>query len=136
MKRINLMAGLGLAVFLSTGVLAYGQNKTSDNSMVVEATFKGTIHVGKSTSYILNVGEETGDFAAFCFAKRSAVGRSIMANCKNGQVCRIVGKVDQGAACKVDSKTRSVLSGTGRMLSVRSARPVTQTRHHKRKSHA
>jgi hypothetical protein len=73
------------------------------------------------------VGEESGDFAAFCFANDSAAGRAISAACQDGDTCEFTGTVDQGIECKVDRETRKVLSASGRILSVKSAKSLSST---------
>jgi hypothetical protein len=111
------------AVFLSAGA-ASGQ-RGNDNSLVTMGTFKGTLHVGKTESYLVNVGQESGDFAAFCFANVSAAGRAILARCKTGDSCQFSGKVDQSKTCKVDAATQKVLSGSGRVLTASSVRSIS-----------
>ncbi len=64
-------------------------------------TFKGALNVGKTISSILYVGEESGDYAAFCFANNSAVGRQILKTCKNGAQCEFTGDIDYEKACAV-----------------------------------
>ncbi len=64
-------------------------------------TFKGQLNVGKTVSSILYVGEESGDYAAFCFMNTSAVGRQILKTCKNGAQCEFTGEIDYEKACQV-----------------------------------
>ncbi|MEO7539129.1 MAG: hypothetical protein ABIV21_03835 [Pyrinomonadaceae bacterium] len=97
------------------------------DSLIVKGTFKGTLHIGKTSSYLLYVGEESGDFAAFCFTNSSKAGRKLLASCGRG-VCEFKGTVDQGATCKVDAATQRVLSGSGRVLSVTSARVIAASK--------
>ena len=117
MKNNLLKAALACVVF---GAAAICPAQTAETM-----TFKGTVKVGKSVSYILYVGEETGDYAAFCFAKNSAIGRRILAACKNGEVCQFTAKVNQETECKVDRATQKVLSGSGKIVSIASVKPVS-----------
>ena len=100
------------------------RTKRAADSLVTEGTFKGTLRAGKADSYMVYVGEESGDFAAFCFANASEAGRAILAACRDGDTCEFNGKVDQGVECKVDKETQKVLSAGGRILSVTSAKPL------------
>jgi hypothetical protein len=93
-----------------------------DNSLITSGTFKGTLHTGKTESYLVYVGEQSGDFAAFCFANASAAGKSVLAKCTDGATCQFAGKVDQGKTCKVDAETQKVLSGSGRILTAASVK--------------
>ena len=106
------------------------QSKRADDSLVTDGTFKGTLHAGKADSYMVYVGEESGDFAAFCFANDSEAGRAILAACKDGETCEFTGKVDQGIECKVDKETQEVLSASGRILSVKSAKSLSSASGH------
>jgi len=63
-------------------------------------TYKGALQTGKTESVILYVGEETGDYAAFCFTNKSAVGRAVLAACKNGGQCEFTGEIGDGE-CQV-----------------------------------
>jgi hypothetical protein len=119
--KLNLSKTLILA-FVLIGANALAASAQAD-SMTVDGTFKGTLHVGKTSSYLLYVGEESGDFAAFCFTNASKAGRKILASCKRGE-CEFKGTVDQGASCKVDAATQKILSGSGRVVSVTSARSL------------
>jgi hypothetical protein len=101
------------------------QSKRADASLVTDGTFKGTLHAGKAESYMVYVGEQSGDLAAFCFANDSEAGRAILAACKDGETCEFTGKVDQGQECKVDKETQKVLSGSGRVLSVTSVKSLS-----------
>ena len=125
MKRGISKAAAAAFVVLAASAVCAAQSGGGDQSLVTEGTFKGSLSVGKTDSYILHVGQESGDFAALCFPNRSEVGRAILAACKKGAVCEFKGAVDQGAECKkVDKATRAVLSGSGKILSVESVRAV------------
>lgn len=120
--KLNLSIAALLAALIVFGLSAVTSAQTSgDKSLITSGTFRGTLHVGETASYLVMVGRESGDFAAFCFSNASAAGRTILASCKSGN-CEFTGKVDQGAECKVDAETQAVLSGSGKVLSVRSAR--------------
>lgn len=112
-------------IILCAAATCPAQSDKADDSLVVEGTFKGTLHAGKTDSYMVYVGEESGDYAAFCFTNDSDAGRAILAACKDGDTCEFDGKVDQGAECKVDKDTQKVLSGSGRVLSVKSAKSLS-----------
>lgn len=125
--RSSASAVLCLALFtiLISAAMAAGQSGRQNNPLIDTGTFKGTLHTGKSESYLVYVGEETGDFAAFCFANTSAAGRAILAHCKTGDTCQFSGTVDQSKACKVDAVTQKVLSGSGRVLTAASVRSLS-----------
>lgn len=126
---MNIKSVLVVALFagLSTIMAApcAAQSNAADDSLVAEGAFKGTLHAGKSDSFMVYVGEESGDFAAFCFANDSEAGRAILAACKDGDTCEFTGRVDQGVECKVDKETQKILSASGRILSVKSARALS-----------
>lgn len=63
-------------------------------------TIQGELQTGKTDSVILYVGEETGDYAAYCFKNDSEAGKAILAKCKNGELCEVAGTTD-GESCKV-----------------------------------
>ncbi len=81
----------------------------------------GQLKVGKTESVILYVGKETGDYAAYCFANDSDAGKAIMAACKDKQQCKVTGKVDYSASCKVPG-LEADLSSAGRITSVKTAK--------------
>lgn len=126
-KKLSIaMFFIALSIVFGAAAICPAQSGSTDDSLVTDGTFKGTLHVGKTTApYIVYVGEESGDFAAFCFTKNSAVGRAILAACKDGGTCQFTGKVDQGAKCKVDRATQKVLSGSGKILSVTSVKSLS-----------
>lgn len=88
-------------------------------------SYKGRLEVGKLDSTILYVGEETGDYAAFCFTNKSAVGRAVLAACKNGEQCEFVGKVDFESPCKVKN-LEADLSASGRITKIESVKSLTR----------
>jgi hypothetical protein len=126
-KNLSIAAfSIAFCILLGAAAICPAQSSNADDSLVTDGTFKGTLHVGKTaTPYLVYVGEESGDFAAFCFTKNSAVGRTILAACKDGATCQFTGKVDQGAKCKVDRATQKVLSGSGKILSVTSVKSLS-----------
>ncbi len=88
----------------------------------------GELQVGKNQSMILYVGEETGDYAAYCFANNSAAGRAILKVCKDGDQCEFTGKVDYvGDACEVPG-LEATLSSSGRILTIATVKKVTRKR--------
>jgi hypothetical protein len=112
------------AIFLGAAI-SPAQKKNQNEPSLTDGTFKGTLHIGKTGSYLVYVGEESADFAAFCFLNNSKPGRTILSACKNGDICQFSGMVDQSKSCKVDAATRKVLSGSGRVLTVSSARSLS-----------
>lgn len=64
-------------------------------------TVQGELQTGKTNSVILYLGEESGDYAAYCFKNDSEAGRAILAACKDGQQCEIVATTTDDAKCKV-----------------------------------
>lgn len=88
----------------------------------------GELQVGKNQSVILYVGEETGDYAAYCFANNSAAGRAILKICKDGDQCEFTGKVDYvGAACEVPG-LEATLSSSGRILTIAKVKKLPRKR--------
>ena len=98
----------------------FEDGKSADDETV---TFKGGLEVGKTDSVILYVGEETGDYAAFCFPNKSEAGRAILAACKNGEQCEFTGKVNFESACEVKS-LEADLSASGKIMSVEAVKSV------------
>jgi hypothetical protein len=80
---------------------------------------KGRLQVGKTESVILQVGEQTGDYAAFCFLNASEVGRAVLARCKNGQQCEFTGTVEFISGCTVPG-LEATLSASGNLIKVHS----------------
>lgn len=64
-------------------------------------TIQGDLQTGKTDSAILYVGEESGDYAAYCFKNDSEAGKAILAACKNGKRCEVVGTTTADDTCKV-----------------------------------
>lgn len=83
----------------------------------------GTLQVGKTESVILYFGEESGDYAGYCFTNNSAAGKKILAVCKNGEQCEVSGKFDYESACKVPG-LEADLSASGKILSVTSVKSL------------
>ncbi len=79
----------------------------------------GTLQVGERESVILYFGEESGDYAAWCFENDSAAGKRILAACENGQECEVTGTIDYEAGCKVPGLEAN-LSASGKITSVES----------------
>lgn len=84
---------------------------------------QGELQVGKTESVILYVGEETGDYAGYCFTNDSEAGRAIMAACKDKERCEVTGKVDHEAGCKVPG-LEATLSDSGKIVQVKSAKSL------------
>jgi hypothetical protein len=71
----------------------------------------------------LYFGEESGDYAAYCFTNNSEAGRAILAACKNGEQCEFSGNVDAESGCKVPG-LEADLSASGKVLKVESVRSL------------
>jgi hypothetical protein len=83
----------------------------------------GELQVGKTESVILYLGEESGDYAAYCFANDSDAGRAILAACKNGERCEFSGDVNYEGGCKVPG-LEADLSASGKVLKVESVKSL------------
>lgn len=112
---------------------AANSNKTpapkSDKSASLDATaatseFQGKLQVGKTESLILYVGKESGDYAAYCFANDSEVGKAILAACKNGEQCKIVGESDGAMQCVVPGLEAN-LSDSGNIIKITSVKSLS-----------
>ncbi len=88
-----------------------------------EGEVDGELQVGKTESVILYVGEESGDYAAYCFANDSDAGKAILAACKDKQQCVVKGTIDGTAKCKVPG-LEADLSDSGRITSVNSVKSL------------
>jgi hypothetical protein len=71
---------------------------------------------------ILYVGEETGDYAAYCFTNDSEAGRAILAVCKDGEQCGVKATLED-YRCKVPG-LEADLSDSGRIAKVESAKSL------------
>jgi hypothetical protein len=84
----------------------------------------GELQTGKTESVILYVGEETGDYAAYCFTNDSEAGRAILAACKNKEQCEVMATFsEEGGNCKVPGLEAS-LSASFRIAKVVSAKSL------------
>ena len=101
---------------------AKGNAPTRAGGEKVES-IRGELQVGKTESVILYVGEESGDYAAYCFTNESEAGRAIMAACRNGEQCEYSGDVDYESGCKVPG-LEADLSASGRVLRVESVKSL------------
>lgn len=88
-----------------------------NGTAVALTDIEGQLNKGETGSYILYVGKETGDYAAYCFVNDSDVGRSILAICKDGDQCSVKGEVTDDTACKAPG-LEADLSARGRILKV------------------
>jgi hypothetical protein len=95
--------------------------KTSANQSEA-TTVSGELQTGKTESVILYVGEESGDYAAYCFANDSDAGKAILAACKNKDQCEVAGEVESGG-CKVPG-LEADLSDSGRIVKVTSVKKL------------
>ena len=91
-----------------------GESETSN--------IQGKLGVEKTESYILYVGKETGDYAAYCFTNDSEAGRAILAACKDGDECEVRGTIDD-RSCKVPG-LEATLSASGKILKVVSVKSL------------
>src|SRR5215213_8417591 len=109
-------------LFSAYGIVA-AHNPTADDTSPTRAggadveTIRGELQVGKSGSVILYFGEESGDYAAYCFANDSEAGRAILAACKDREQCEFSGEVDAEGGCKVPG-LEADLSASGKVLKV------------------
>jgi hypothetical protein len=84
--------------------------------------FQGELRVGKTESLLFYFGEESGDYAAYCFSNDSEAGRAILAACKDKEQCAVTGTADDGQ-CKVPG-LEADLSASGRITKVKSAKSL------------
>jgi hypothetical protein len=84
---------------------------------------QGELQTGKTQSVILYFGQESGDYAGYCFANDSEAGRTILAACKDRAQCEIIAKLDYEAGCKVPG-LEADLSNSGKILQVASASAI------------
>jgi hypothetical protein len=84
---------------------------------------EGELQKGNKDSVILYFGEESGDYAGYCFANDSDAGKAIMAACKDGEKCKVVGTIDGTAKCAVPG-LEADLSDSGRITAVKSAKSL------------
>ncbi len=91
-------------------------DSTEAESAEAEA-ISGTLKIGDNESVILYHGEESGDYAAWCFDNDSDVGRRILELVTDGQDVEISGTIDHGADCFVPG-LEADLSASGRILKV------------------
>ena len=105
---------------------ASGQSNKSDDADESSETvsYKGSLEMGKLDSLILYLGEESGDYAAFCFTNKSAVGRAVLAACRAGEQCEFVGKVDFDSSCQIKNLAAN-LSASGKITSIESVKLVS-----------
>ena len=88
-----------------------------------EGDAEGELQVGKTESVILYFGEESGDYAGYCFANDSEAGKAILAACKDRQQCKVTGTIDGSAPCKVPG-LEADLSASGRINAVKSVKSL------------
>ena len=93
---------------------ASGADEASDTTA---EPVSGTLQVGKEESVLLYVGEDSGDYAAWCFENDSEVGKRILEICEDGQEIEMTGTIDHDSGCTVPGLEAN-LSASGRILSV------------------
>src|SRR5215213_1716974 len=118
------------AVVVNSNQTAAGNTATVSNTAPTPAAaeseaseVEGELQVGKTESVILYVGEETGDYAGYCFTNDSEAGRAILAACKDKERCSVKGTVDHEAGCKVPG-LEATLSDSGKITKVESAKSL------------
>ena len=118
------------AVVVNSNQTAAGNTATVSNTTPTPAAaqseaseVEGELQVGKTESVILYVGEETGDYAGYCFTNDSEAGRAILAACKDKERCSVTGIVDHEAGCKVPG-LEATLSDSGKITKVESAKSL------------
>jgi len=84
---------------------------------------QGELQTGKTESVILYFGQESGDYAGYCFINDSEAGRAILAACKDRAQCEVIGKLDYESGCKVPG-LEADLSASGRIIKVESVRSL------------
>lgn len=92
-----------------------------EETVPADDTVQGELQTGKTSSLILYLGEETGDYAAYCFANNSEAGQAILAACKNGGQCEVVGTIADDASCQVPGLEAN-LSASFKIVKVISAK--------------
>lgn len=110
-----MLAVLGMFVSVHTAPAQTGGERVEN--------IRGELQAGKTESVILYVGQESGDYAAYCFANDSEAGRAIMAACKNGEQCEFSGSVDYSGGCKVPG-LEADLSASAKILKAESVKAV------------
>lgn len=102
-------------------------NKTSTSATASSDSesenVSGELQTGKTDSVILYVGEETGDYAAYCFANDSDAGRAILAKCKDKEQCEVAATLGDGEGCKVPG-LEATLSASFRIATVTSVKSL------------
>ncbi|HKY05682.1 MAG TPA: hypothetical protein VJQ56_12370, partial [Blastocatellia bacterium] len=117
--KILLLAGLFLSFSSADSARSITINSPAPGLPGAES-YTGRLQVGKTDSVILYVGEDTGDYAAFCFKNDSQAGRAILAVCKDGEPCQFTGELADGA-CKVPG-LEADLSASSKIVSVKSVK--------------
>jgi hypothetical protein len=95
------------------------EDPTESTSAEGAEAVTGTLQVGDKESLLLYFGEESGDYAAWCFENDSDAGRAILAAGEAGQKFEVTGKIDYEAGCFVPG-LEADLSASGRIESVES----------------
>lgn len=106
---------------LTFASISFAQSKTGKN--YDSGSVSGTLEIGKTVSAILYFGEESGDYAGYCFTNNSAAGKKILATCKKGEKCEVSGKMDYESSCKVPG-LEADLSNSGKIISVTSVKSL------------
>ena len=103
---------------------ATSDSKTSASPAKIDEsdmeTIQGELQTGKTESVILYFGEESGDYAAYCFTNDSEAGRTILEKCKDREQCEVKATTGEGA-CKVPG-LEADLSASAKILKVGSVK--------------
>ena len=102
---------------------AANANKTAAAAKFDSEKIQGKLQKGNTESVILYFGEESGDYAGYCFMNDSEAGRAILAACKDGEQCEADAEVDGEASCKVPG-LEADLSASGRILRIKSTKSL------------
>lgn len=116
---------MSLKSYASLDDLEAGRNEQSietyyrdpDPTESAAESVSGTLQVGEKESVILYFGEESGDYAGWCFENDSPAGKQILSACKDGQSVEVTGTIDYEAGCKVPG-LEADLSASGKITSV------------------
>ncbi len=124
----NIANNSNTAVLANSNQPAKNGNAPSSLAATPSAKFdgdkiQGELQTGKTQSVILYFGQESGDYAGYCFTNDSEAGRTILAACKDRAQCEITAKLDYEAGCKVPG-LEADLSNSGKILQVGSARAI------------
>ena len=123
--KTTTLSALGVVSLMILLGMTAAQNSSAKNDPQTQGggadvqKIRGELQVGKTESVILYFGQESGDYAGYCFANDSEAGRAILAACKDREQCEFSGDVDYEGGCKVPG-LEADLSASGKILKVNS----------------